>query len=394
MKAVIMAAGVSSRTFPITLTRPKPLVKVANKEILARILENLRGLAEEVLLVVGYKKEMIEGFLGGKDYGFRIRLVEQKEQLGTGHALLQCGQHLKGRFIVMNGDDYFSKRDMEKCLAHRLAILTRKVDDPSKFGVCFADRGTLKKIVEKPKIPISYQGNTGLYVLDDKIFDALRRIKKSKRGEYEVTDALNLLAETEKIRIVDGEDWIAGSTFSHLLDMNGALLEATEPEVRGKVSVGAYLEGRVSVGEGSVIKPGAYVEGPVSIGRGCVIGPNCHIRPHTSIGDGCHIGNGVEIKSSIVGDGSKIPHQSYVGDSIIGERVNVGGGTMITNLRHDGQNVKTWINGQLIDTGRRKFGAVIGDGAKLGAKTVIYPGRKVWPGKTTLPGEIVKKDVK
>lgn len=394
MKAVIMVAGMSSRTFPITLTKPKPLVKIANKDILRRSLENLQGLVDEVLLVVGYKKEMIEDFLKDKDFGFKIKLVEQKEQLGTGHALLQCKPHLKGRFIVMAGDDYYSRKDIEKALKHPFSILTRRVDDPSKFGVCFADRGMLKKIVEKPKVPISYQGNTALYIFDEKIFDALRRIKKSKRGEYEVTDAINLLAETEAIRIVDGEDWVAGSTFAHLLDMNRALLESMEHEVKGKVSEGAFLEGRISVGEGSIIKPGVHIEGPVSIGRDCIIGPNCHIRPHTSIGDGCHIGNGVEIKNSIIGDGTKVPHLSYIGDSILGDDVNIGAGSVTANLRHNGENIKTWVNGQLADTGRRKFGTIIGDGAKLGVKTVIYPGRKVWPGKTTLPGEIVKKDVK
>jgi len=389
-----MAAGMSSRTFPITLTKPKPLMKIANKEILARTLENLHGLANEVLIIVGYKKEMIEQFLEGKDYGLKITLVEQKEQLGTGHAVLQCSQLLTGRFVVMNGDDYFSRRDIEKCLKHGLSILTKRVDDPSKFGVCFADRGILKKIVEKPKVPVSYQGNTGLYVFNEKIFDALRRIKKSTRGEYELTDAINLLAETESISVVDGDDWVAGSTFTHLLEMNRFLLDQMEGRIEGEVSERATLTGAVSIGKGTKVLSGAYIEGPVSIGQNCLIGPNCHIRPYTSIGDSCKVRHCAEIKESIIGDVCKGFHLSYVGDSILGDNVNIGAGTVVTNYRHDGQSVKTWINGDLIDTNRRKFGAVIGDGCRIGAKTVIYPGRKLWPGMTTLPGEIVKKDVK
>lgn len=393
MKAVIIAAGMSSRTFPITLTKPKPLLKIANKEILHRSLETLKGLVDEVVLIVGYKREMIEDFLEGKKYGFKITLVEQKERLGTGHAVLQSKPHLKDRFILMNGDDYYSRRDLEKLIKHNYAILTRKVDDPSKFGVCFADRGMLKKIVEKPKIPVSYQGNTGCYVLDSKVFDALRKIKKSKRGEYEVTDAVNLLAETEKVKIVDGEDWIAGSTFTHLLQMNRELLDKMKPEIKGEISKNVHMEGKVSIGKGTKVYSGCHIEGPVCIGENCIIGPNTHIRSHTAIGDNCKIRNG-EIKESIIGDVAKGFHFSYVGSSIIGDDVNIGGGTMITNWRHDNQSVKTWVNGDLVNTGRRKFGAVIGDGCRLGANTVIYPGRKMWPGKTTAPGEIVKKDIK
>lgn len=393
MKAVVMAAGMSSRTFPITLTKPKPLIKIAGKEILARTLEALDGLVDEVLLIVGYKMEMIEDFLKSHEYSFKVTLVEQKEQKGTGHALLQCRPHLEGRFISMGGDDYFSRRDIEKLLKHDFAILTKKVDDPSKFGVCFADRGSLKKIIEKPKVPVSYQGNTACYVFDSKIFDALKRIKKSSRDEYELTDAVNLLAETEDIKIVDGEDWVAGSTLTHLLEMNRFLLDKMEPEIRGDVSHAAYLEGKVSVGEGTRILPGVCIEGPAIIGKNCIIGPNTHIRPYTSIGDGCKIRN-AEIKESMIGDVVKGFHFSYVGDSIIGDNVNIGAGTILTNFRHDGQNIKTWVNGDLQDTGRRKFGAVIADGCHTGANTVFYPGRKMWPNKTTLPGEIVKKDIK
>ena len=92
-------------------------------------------------------------------------------------------------------------------------------------------------------------------------------------------------------------------------------------------------------------------------------------------------------------DGSKIPHLSYIGDSVIGENVNLGAGTITANLRHDNGNIKSMIKEKLIDTKRRKFGAVIGDNVHTGINTSIYPGRKIWPGKTTLPGEVIKKDV-
>ena len=188
--------------------------------------------------------------------------------------------------------------------------------------------------------------------------------------------------------------WLPISYPWSLLEANEMLLkEKKEFKKEGVVEAGATLKGSVEVGRNSTIKAGSYIEGPVIIGDGCEIGPNCHIRPFTSIGNGCHIGNCADVKNSIIMDGAKVPHLSYVGDSVIGENVNVGGGSMVANLRHDNANVKSMVNGQLVDTGRRKFGTAIGDGAKLGAATIIYPGRKVWPGRTTKPGEAVKEDI-
>ena len=167
------------------------------------------------------------------------------------------------------------------------------------------------------------------------------------------------------------------------LSITGALAQATT----------ATLKGKVSVGEGTRILAGSYIEGPVLIGKGCLIGPNCYIRPHTSIGDGCRVGNASEVKNSVIGDGSKIPHLNYVGDSVLGRDVSMAAGSITTNLRHDRGIIKSMLKGEAMGTGRKKLGAVIGDGVKLGARTIIYPGRKIWPGKTTLPGQIVDKDI-
>ena len=111
------------------------------------------------------------------------------------------------------------------------------------------------------------------------------------------------------------------------------------------------------------------------------------------IEDNCSIGAGVEIKNSIIGTNTNINHLSYVGDSIIGSNVNLGAGTIIANLRHDGETVKSLVKDVLIDTKRKKLGAIVGDSVKTGVSTVIYPGRKIWPNKTTHPQEKVEKDL-
>ncbi len=166
-----------------------------------------------------------------------------------------------------------------------------------------------------------------------------------------------------------------------------------EPAEQGNIHPSAVIEGVVHVGEGTRILPGVFIEGNVVIGRNCKIGPNCYLRGATSIGDGCHIGQAVEIKNCIILSKTNVGHLSYVGDSILGEKVNFGAGTIVSNLRHDGGNHRSMVDGELLDTGRRKFGTIVGDGVHTGIQTSIYPGRKLWPGTCTRPGEIVQRDV-
>ena len=167
-----------------------------------------------------------------------------------------------------------------------------------------------------------------------------------------------------------------------------------QSDIRGTVRENVVIDGNVTIGEGTVLLPGVYIEGNVLIGDNCKVGPNCYIRGNTHIGNNCHIGQSVEIKNSILMDKVSVGHLSYVGDAIIGEKTNFGAGTTMANLRHDGKNHKSEIDGQLIDTGRRKFGVIIGDDVHTGINTTLYPGRKFWPHTATTPGEIVYKDKK
>lgn len=166
-----------------------------------------------------------------------------------------------------------------------------------------------------------------------------------------------------------------------------------EDRIEGDVHPSVVIEGLIHVGPGTRILPGVYVEGNVVVGANCKIGPNCYLRGNTSIGDGCHIGNAVEIKNSILLSNTNVGHLSYVGDSVLGEKVNFGAGTMTSNLRHDGQTHRTLVGDSLVDTGRRKFGCIVGDGVHTGINTSIYPGRKLFPGTSTRPGEIVQRDI-
>ena len=217
------------------------------------------------------------------------------------------------------------------------------------------------------------------------------------------------LAEVAEFTVRDGDEIVGsrgngGEVFQFsgvhirypwdILVLNERLIaELDTPEIAGEVSEAAHIEGVLRLGEGSRILPGVFIEGNAVIGKSCKIGPNCYIRGNTVIGDNCHIGQAVEVKNSVIGFKTAVGHLSYVGDSVLGDRVNFGAGTIIGNLRHDGKNHRSLVDGVLVDTGRRKFGAIVGDDVHTGIHTAIYPGRKLAPGSSTRPGDVVQLDL-
>jgi len=397
VQAILLAAGVSTRTYPLTETRPKPLLKVANKTLLEHNIAALQGKVSEIILIVHYKKEMIEeeARVLEKKYKIPCTYIDQVIPMGTGHALLQVESLVKDKFLVMNGDDLYGRENIIAALRNPLCSVAAVVDNPKLFGIFETTDGNLKNLVEKPEHPKSNLANTGLHVLDKRIFSILKKTKKSKRGEIELTDAILALSKETLYPIISAVDYWFPITYPwSLLNANEFFLSRLKKSsLVGRVEKGVTIKGTVILGKGSVLKSGTYIEGPVIIGEQAVLGPNCYVRAGTTIGDNCKVGQAVEIKNSILMNDAKVPHLSYVGDSIIGSGVNLGAGTIVANLRHDGQNIKSTVKGELIDTGRRKLGAIIGDHVHTGIHSTIYPGRKIASRGSTLPGEIVKRDI-
>jgi bifunctional UDP-N-acetylglucosamine pyrophosphorylase/glucosamine-1-phosphate N-acetyltransferase len=238
--------------------------------------------------------------------------------------------------------------------------------------------------------------NAGIYVLDNSIFPAIRKTRKSERGEFELTDSLSLLmAEGRRIRTIPfgkGE-WVGISYPWDLLEANWSALDFDEEVRDGETEPGVHLNGSVSLSKGSRVKSGSYIEGPVYVGEGAVVGPNAYLRPGTSLGKGVKVGAGCEVKNSIVMDDAKIPHLCYVGDSVLGPGVSLGAGTITANLKFNDSNVESRVKAKLIDSGQRKLGAIFGDGAKTGINVSVFPGVKIGADSWIGPGAIVKTDV-
>ncbi|WP_324735903.1 bifunctional sugar-1-phosphate nucleotidylyltransferase/acetyltransferase [Thermococcus sp. SY098] len=400
MKGVILAAGKGERLKPLTDDRPKVLLKVANKAIIEYVLDNLYPFVDEFIIIVRYQKEKLIEFLGDEYNGKPITYVEQTEGEGTARAIYSAKEYIEGEsFLAVNGDIYF-EREAVKALLHAFrkadaALLVKEFEDLSHFGKIEVEGEYVKEIKEKPG-NIGGYANLGIYLFKPDVFEFIEKTPLSKRGEYEITDTINLMIKAGRkvaYAVYDGYWNDIGRPWD-LLNLNEYILKNhLKHEIRGIVEEGATIIPPVEIGEGTVVKSGAYIVGPVKIGKNCKIGPNCFIRPYTSIGNHCHIGNAVEIKNSIIMDHSNAPHLNYVGDSIIGENTNLGAGTITANLRHDNKTIKVEVKGKLEDSERRKLGAIIGHNVKVGINVSIYPGRKIGSNSFVGPGVIVDKNI-
>lgn len=405
MKAIILTAGEGTRMRPLTVTKPKTMLQVGGKPILQYNVESLRDAGiNDITMVVGYREEVIKNhFKDGSDYGVNINYVTQEERLGTAHAIGSTRDCINGKFIILNGDiiinpvlieDLIKKYQSEN--ARSVLVLT-EVDDPSSFGVVEIDGDKIINIIEKPapgEAP-SNLINAGIYLFDDQIFKAIDITGKSQRGEYEITDSLQIQMENgEKVLgLRSKNNWIDIGRPWELLDVNEHFLKDLKTDIQGEVENGATIHGPVFVGKNSIIRSGCYIIGPVYIGENCDIGPNTFLRKHTSIGNNVSVGNAVEIKNSIIMDNTNVNHLTYVGDSIIGSKCNIAAGTNIANLRFDDGTVKINVKGDKIDSGRRKMGVVFGDGVKTGINSSFNPGVKVGVNSRIGAGAIVSKDL-
>jgi len=394
MKCVILAAGEGKRVHPLTYTRPKVMLPIANKPILEWNLKNAIAAGfSDFLFVVAYKSEMVRNYFGnGKKWGIDIEYVNQGEALGTAHAI-GMSEKFVGDFAILSGDTIFGKKDIKNIAENKNCMGVINVENAKDYGTVELKDKNVLKIHEKMEIPLTNTINAGIYHFDKKIFDYIRKTKKSIRGEYEITDSINMMLDDRGLTGIFLKEWKDVVYPWHLLDANEEILKKLSKKIKGVVEKNVAITGDVVVEKNTRVMSGAYIEGPVVIGHDCKIGPNCYIRPFTSIGNNCHIGNACEVKNSIIMDNSNVPHQNYVGDSIIGENCNLGAGSKIANLRLDKKNIHVILNSNKTDTMRRKLGAIIGDNTQTGINSMINIGSLIGNNVFISPGAIVKGNI-
>ena len=331
MKALILAGGEGTRLRPITHTRAKQLVPVANKPILFYGIEAMvaAGITEIGVIIGATGPEVREALGDGSAFGAAITFLPQDAPLGLAHCVLIAQDFLGDDDFVMYLGDNLLEQDLGAFVdAFEQArtrpeppaaqILLKRVPDPQRFGIATLDAaGNVVALVEKPADPPSDLALVGVYLFDPSIHEAVRSIQPSPRGELEITDAIQwLITNGKRVRteLLTGW-WIDTGKLTPLLEANRLLLEQIESRVDGSVDGGSTLDGRVIVDEGAEIV-NSTIRGPVAIGRGTRV-VDSFIGPFSAIGAGCTVDTS-EIEHSVVMDGSQVLHIPRLEDSLIG----------------------------------------------------------------------------
>ncbi|HWQ00179.1 MAG TPA: bifunctional UDP-N-acetylglucosamine diphosphorylase/glucosamine-1-phosphate N-acetyltransferase GlmU [Vicinamibacterales bacterium] len=428
---VILAAGKGTR---MKSAAPKVLHRVAGLPLIEHVLRAAAPLeAASTVVVVGYEADRVRQALAGWS-GLRFAL--QEPQLGTGHALLQAEPALagvRGTVLVLSGDVPLLRPSTLAALLDRhhqrgaaMTVLTARVDRPAGYGRIVRDAGgALVRIVEErdasPAERAIREINTGIYAFAlDPLFDALRAVgDRNAQREYYLPDVAAIYRErglgVEAVMADDPMEVVGVNTRQELAEAGAALRRRrAEALMASGVTLedpaATYVGADVEVGPDTILHPNVHLEGRTRIGSGCeihagarivdstlgdrvvvqnfcvitasvieddaTIGPFAHLRPASHVGRRARVGNFVELKKTTLGAGSKANHLAYLGDAIVGERVNVGAGTITCN--YDGE---------------RKFQTIIEDDAFIGSDTQLIAPVRVGRGAYVAAGSSITEDV-
>jgi len=383
MKALLLAAGSASRLYPFTAQRPKPLIPIANKPILHHNLDMLqRAGVSSVVIVVEKGSDLISRSVGaGEQFGMHVEYVEQ-DKPGIGNAILSArSRFVDGQYFLLGYADILTTENIFNHVLstfHRLrapVAVVSLTDDPSNnFGTVYLDEKLkIGRIEEKP------QGTAhgsyilaGVYVVGSDIFGHLDSC------DGEMVEALQKMTDQSSLTASIWESaWIDINYPWSILQANQMIMETmNQIEIAADVPIpnGVTIVGPVKIGAGTVIREGAVIRGPVTIGENCYIGNNALIRENCALGAGSEIGFGTELKNAVIFGNAIIGRISYLGDSVVGADTHIGSGTMTVNYPVNETSVTVPVKGKQLDTGKRKLGAFIGDGANIGASNTIAAG--------------------
>lgn len=346
MRALIAAGGHATRLRPITYTINKHLIPLANKPMIFNAIEKVvRAGVHEIYINVNPGEQELQRFVGdGNRWGVRVHYIEQLGgPKGLGHIIRNAEPYLRGEpFIFYLGDNIvlgslqqFAERFEREQLDCLLAFA--RVPDPHRFGVPVIESGRLVRIEEKPEVPQTDFAQTGIYFYNDSIFDAVKRIEPSSRGELEISDANTWLINNGK-RVAWEEItgwWKDTGKPEDLLEGNQLLLdEMTVADAcnDGMIGPDVVIQGRVSIGKGTRVWNNVLIRGPVVIGEHTTIS-NSYIGPYTAIGNHCVVEK-TEIEHSIVLDHAHLAADTRIVDSIIGKNACISSAQSSLPLGH------------------------------------------------------------
>jgi bifunctional UDP-N-acetylglucosamine pyrophosphorylase/glucosamine-1-phosphate N-acetyltransferase len=391
--AIVLAAGVSKR---MNTRLAKVLHEVCGRPMLAYVLNACRGAGiSKIYVVVGFSSDEVKGQFDGSD---DIVWVHQAEQLGTGHAVLCCKEHLKdfdGEVLILCGDGPLIRSKTLKTLIEKhesgqsaATLATAILERPRGYGRIVRDKyGNIQGIVEDSDCTAEQleikETNPSYYLFNSKVlFEALENIKPDNaKKEYYLTDAVSGIIRTghkvEAITAVSPEEAVGINSRAQLSEASKIMQRRIQRKLmeQGVTIVdpdNTWIDDRAQIGQDTVIEPFTYIHGEVKIGEGCRIGPFAYLRYGTVLKNDVVLGVYTEVKNSTLAEGVRARHHSFIGDATVGENVNVGAGSITANF--DGQNVNRTRIGNNCHIGS---GAVLiaplslEDNAHISAGTVV-----------------------
>ena len=363
-QAIILAAGEGQRLRPLTVFRPKVMLSIGNKPILQYVLEAVAANGiRNVLVVVGYRKEQVQDYFGsGEAFGIDIKYIEQKQQLGTAHALKQAENHAGDRFLVISGDNIIRPSTIASLLnANSHTILVRPQENVSKYGVVLVRKGIVTGIIEKPTKDGSNLVNTGIYAFTKDVFAFIG-------DEVDLPAVLmRMVNDGTAIRSCETADtWLDVVYPWDMLKLNALVLNADAGSIGGHVEHGAIVKGPVSIGQGSIIRSGCYLVGPAAVGKNCEIGPHVCILPSTSVGDNVVLSAFSSLKNSIVGNNVQLGPFSHLEDSIV-----AGGSRFAGHFTAHSDEAMVYVENE---PHRIAMGTVVGEHSHFGPNIAVSPG--------------------
>lgn len=332
MKGLILSGGKGTRLRPITYTSAKQLVPVANKPVLFYGIEDLvaAGITDIGIVVGDTRAEIKQAAGAGDRWGANITYIDQSEPLGLAHAVMVAEDYLgQDSFVMYLGDNMLEDRIAPFVTEFEdsdwdCQVLLKRVRNPQQYGVAELEDGRVKRLVEKPREPVSDLALVGIYMFDSHIFEAVHNIKPSWRNEFEITDAIQYLLDHGyhvHPRVLDGW-WIDTGKLEDMLEVNHLVLDKLTPCIDGFVDSDSQIKGKVVVDKSAEII-NSVIRGPVIIGAGTRI-VNSYVGPYTAINYGCTITDS-EIEHSIVLENSQIIDlPGRLEDSLIGRNVEIG----------------------------------------------------------------------
>lgn len=402
MQAVILAAGISSRFWPLN-QKHKSLIRIMGKPLIWHTIEGLRKAGTRDLIIVQSPEKDIEKELAhfSLPRGLKIKYINQRKSLGMGNALWQTRNLISGPFFVLNaeridGGEIAKKLKTKNKKLKAKAVLTgQKTDQPELYGVIKLKASRVVSIIEKPKKgkePSNIRV-VGVYLLSPDFFKLYQKVKKNN---YDFEDVLSLYIKDNNAQAVIVKEIAPPLKYPwHLFQIEKYLFDKflkRKIDKTSKISKNAIIEGKVYIGKRVKIFAGSIIKGPCYVGSDCTIGSNALIRKYTNLEDNVLIGGGAEVKHSIFQKDCHV-HSGFFGDSIFGRGCRVGAGTVTANARIDRGKIKIKNRKNKITTNLNYLGAIVGESTKIGINNSLMPGVLIGSGCVVGPNSLVMESI-